>query len=75
MSDLLLSRDERELIISVLRAVAQPQSPADIRWQHVNDEPFEYAIQQGRFGDEFIKLLNGTCLRRALGQAQKPQER
>lgn len=35
-----------------------------VRWQRVNDEPFEYAIQQGRFGDEFVKLLNGECLRR-----------
>lgn len=38
--------------------------PSNIRWQRVNDEPFEYAIQQGRFGDEFVKLLDGTCLRR-----------
>jgi hypothetical protein len=32
----------------------------------VNGEPFEYAIQQGRFGDEFVKLLDGSCLRRPL---------
>lgn len=37
---------------------------AAVRWQRVNDEPFEYAIQQGQFGDEFVKLLNGSCLRR-----------
>lgn len=43
-----------------------PNCGEGIRWQRVNDEPFEYAIQQGQFGDEFVKLLNGTCLRRAL---------
>lgn len=37
---------------------------SEIRWQRVNDEPFEYAIQQGPHGDEFIKLLDGSCLRR-----------
>lgn len=37
-----------------------------IRWGRVNAEPFEYAIQQGDFGDEFVKLVNGSCLRRAL---------
>jgi hypothetical protein len=37
-----------------------------IRWQRVNDEPFEYAIQQGPNGDEFVKLLNGSYLRRTL---------
>ena len=36
-----------------------------IVWQRVNDEPFEYAIQQGPHGDEFVKLLDGSCLRRA----------
>jgi len=35
-----------------------------IRWQKVNTEPFEYAIQQGPHGDDFVKLLNGECLRR-----------
>lgn len=35
-----------------------------VRWQRVNAEPFEYCIQQGRFGDEFVKLLDGSCLRR-----------
>lgn len=35
-------------------------------WRRVNDEPFEYAIQQGPHGDEFVKLLDGSCLRRSL---------
>ena len=35
-----------------------------VRWQRVNAEPFEYAIQQGPHGDEFVKLLDGSCLRR-----------
>jgi hypothetical protein len=34
-----------------------------VRWAIVNDEPFEYAIQLGPHGDEFVKLLNGECLR------------
>src|SRR5882672_3141392 len=44
-----------------------------IRWQCVNDEPFEYAVQQGPHGDEFVKLLDGTCLRRASSPAQEPR--
>jgi hypothetical protein len=49
------------------------QSQAEaVRWMRVNDEPFEYAIQQGRNGDEFVKLLNGTCLRRPI--ESPPQE-
>lgn len=43
-----------------------PEEGSDgIRWARVNAEPFEYAIQQGRHGDEFVKLLNGTHLRRS----------
>jgi hypothetical protein len=37
-----------------------------VRWARVNGDPFEYAIQQGPFGDEFVKLLDGSCLRRPL---------
>jgi hypothetical protein len=37
-----------------------------VHWLKVNDEPFEYAIQQGPHGDEFVKLLNGECLRRPI---------
>lgn len=40
--------------------------PEYITWRRVNDEPFEYAIQQGHHGDEFVKLLNGKCLRRRI---------
>lgn len=36
-----------------------------IRWQRVNDDGFEYAIQQGVHGDEFVKLPDGSCLRRS----------
>jgi hypothetical protein len=39
-----------------------------VRWQIVNDEPFEYAIQLGPHGDEFVKLLNGECLRRPISR-------
>jgi hypothetical protein len=39
--------------------------PDDIVWSCVNSEPFEYAIQQGPHGDEFVKLINGKCLRRS----------
>jgi hypothetical protein len=45
-----------------------------IQWQCVNDDPFEYAIQQGAHGDEFVKLLNGTCLRRALSPRNSVSE-
>jgi hypothetical protein len=41
-------------------------SPDEVQWRRVNAEPCEYAIQQGRFGDEFVKLLDGSCLRRPL---------
>lgn len=33
-------------------------------WRRVNDEMFEYAIKQGQFGDEFVKLPDGSYLRR-----------
>ena len=36
-----------------------------IKWYCINDEPFEYAIQQGPIGTEFVKLINGKCLRRS----------
>ncbi len=36
----------------------------DIQWRQVNGEPFEYAIQQGRHGDEFVRLASGECLKR-----------
>lgn len=59
-----------EAAIEPSRMSAHPASEFDgigIRWQRVNDEPFEYAIQQGPHGDEFVKLFSGSCLRRALG--------
>ncbi len=37
-----------------------------MRWQRVNSEPFEYAIYEGPFGDEFVKLPDGSCLRRPI---------
>ena len=37
---------------------------SEIQWRRVNSESFEYAIQQGPHGDEFVKLLDGFCLRR-----------
>jgi hypothetical protein len=39
---------------------------SEVVWRRVNTDPFEYAIQQGPHGDEFVKLLDGTCLRRPL---------
>lgn len=45
-----------------------------IRWAQVNDEPFEYAIQQDPHGDEFVKLLDGSCLRRALQPSRAGRE-
>lgn len=50
-----------------------PSAPAavdpDIRWARVNGEPFEYAIQQGPHGDEFVKLADGSSLRRPIEQS------
>jgi hypothetical protein len=43
----------------------------EVRWARVNNEPFEYAIQQGSFGDEFVKLLDGSCLRRPMVSTPK----
>lgn len=59
-----------EIKTALTRAPAQGWDACrDIRWQRVNDEPFEYAIQQGPHGDAFVKLLNGMCLRRPLSPA------
>jgi hypothetical protein len=44
--------------------VAVPYANAE--WRRVNDEPFEYATMQGSHGDEFVKLEDGSCLRRPL---------
>jgi hypothetical protein len=35
-------------------------------WRRVNGGGREYAITQGRFGDEFVKNGDGTCLSRPL---------
>ena len=43
-----------------------------VRWAIVNDEPFEYAIQQCPHGDEFVKLINGECLRRPITPSLSP---
>jgi hypothetical protein len=45
-----------------------------IKWLQINDEPFEYAIQLGPHGDEFVKLLDGSCLRRPIGYILVPKE-
>lgn len=37
-----------------------------IEWRRVNDELFEYAVQRGGHGDEFVRLLDGSLLRRRL---------
>jgi hypothetical protein len=69
--------DARTIIANVIRALRLPApagEPTPIRWQRVNDESFEYAIQQGPHGDEFVKLLNGTCLRRPIEPAGPPSE-
>lgn len=61
----------REALVEIAEAcekAAHPVRPEAeaIVYRKVNDEPFEYAIQQGPNGDEFVKLLNGTCLRRPM---------
>lgn len=67
---------ERRFIIAISEVtppVVEGQALANIdrsqglgvRWQRVNEEQFEYAIQQGPCGDEFVRLLSGIYLRRA----------
>lgn len=63
--------DTHEFIRNVrpLYAAQPPAAPVEggeVVWRQVNGDPFEYAIQQGPHGDEFVKLLNGSCLRRPL---------
>jgi hypothetical protein len=48
---------------------------SNVRWARVNSEPFEYAIQQGPHGDEFVKLLDGSCLHRCVAPAGNAGER
>lgn len=43
-----------------------------VTWRRVNLDPYEYAIQQGQHGDEFVKLLDGSCLRRNLTEMDRP---
>jgi hypothetical protein len=59
-----LTTFEANTIRSELYEKVFPRTPTSVRWQRVNDEPFEYAIQQGLHGDEFVKLPNRECLRR-----------
>jgi hypothetical protein len=63
------SRRVRGMMVRKLRQAASALAQCaptyeGIRWQRVNDEPFEYAIQQGPHGDEFVKLIGNICLRR-----------
>lgn len=37
---------------------------SEMQWRRINNEPFEYAIEQGQHGDEFVKLADDSCLRR-----------
>jgi hypothetical protein len=37
-----------------------------VEWRRVNGELWEYAIQQGPHGDEFVKMTDGTCLSRPI---------
>lgn len=48
------------------RSVHEFHIESDYQWRRVNDESFEYAIYQGRHGDEFVKLADGSCLRRPI---------
>ncbi len=46
----------------------------EVLWARVNDEPFEYAIQKGQHGDEFVRLLNGWFLHRPIAPAHGSRE-
>lgn len=40
-----------------------------IRWSDADGSGYEYAIQQGPHGDEFVQLYNRPCLRRKAAQS------
>lgn len=54
--------------VQIRELMAADRERQKVRWQRVNGEPFEYAIGQGRFGDEFVKLADGSCLRRPISR-------
>jgi len=56
------SQARRDPVVIVLSA----GEPIGIEWRRVNHLPFEFAMQKGPHGDEFVKLLDGSCLRRPL---------
>lgn len=60
-----LLSEAAELLASSPAQESVTTEPEDIVWSRVNSEPFEYAIQQGPHGDEFVKLINGKCLKRS----------
>jgi hypothetical protein len=54
---------------SILALLPLPRSGVQsegVTWRRVNDEPYEYAIQQGPHGDQWVMLLDGSVLRRSL---------
>jgi hypothetical protein len=63
-ADRLLAQIDAALAAQPPAAPVENKKGDQVHWLKVNDEPFEYAIQQGSHGDEFVKLLNGECLRR-----------
>jgi hypothetical protein len=46
---------------------------SEVRWGRVNSDPVEYAIQRGPHGDEFVKLLDGSCLHRPLSSPSETE--
>jgi hypothetical protein len=64
------ARAEMEAIAQ--EATRRFAAPGSFRWQRVNDEPFEYAIKQGRFGDEFVKFPDGECVKRSMVDPPNP---
>ena len=78
IDDYRLSDSDSAKVVAALRLAASESGRLEnhegIRWARVNDEPFEYAIQEGPFGDEFVKLLNGKCLRRAVSDMTKDRK-
>jgi hypothetical protein len=49
---------------------------SEVRWYRLNDEPFEYAIQDVPNGEALVQLKDGTYLRRPInGQDLTEQER
>lgn len=45
--------------------MSEKAKASPIKWRKVNEDDLEYAIQEGPHGDEFVRLLDSSCLSRS----------